>query len=43
LSMDGILSHSSEDTAQWTAAAMRGENPRPGSKVTTSQDAQAQA
>jgi len=31
--MDGILSHASEDAAQWIAAAMRGKAPKPGSKV----------
>lgn len=43
LSMDGILSRASEDTAQWIAAAMRGAAPRPGSKVTAAADAQAMA
>lgn len=38
LSMDGILSRASEDTAQWIAAAMRGEAPRPGVKVTPSEE-----
>ena len=43
LSMDGILSRASEDTAQWTAAAMRGEAPRPGSKPAAGPDAAAMA
>jgi integrase len=43
LSMEGILSTASEETAQWIAAALRGENPKPGSKVTTHQDAQTRA
>ena len=35
LSMDGILRNASEDAAQWIAAAMRGEAPKPGVKVVT--------
>jgi len=39
LSMDGILSTASEDAAQWIAAAMRGEKPKNGAKVTAPQGA----
>jgi hypothetical protein len=37
--MDGILSHASEDTAQWIAATMRGKAPKTGAKVVVDQDA----
>ena len=43
LSMDGILSNASEDASQWIAAAMRGENPKPGLKVKPVQDAKVMA
>jgi integrase len=33
LSMDGILANASKDAAQWIAAAMRGENPKVGVKL----------
>lgn len=32
---EGLLAQASEDTAQWIAAAMRGENPKVGVKVAT--------
>ncbi len=35
-SMDGILAQASQTTADWTAAAMAGENPRAGVKVVAS-------
>lgn len=33
----GLLAQASEDTAQWIAAAMRGENPKSGEKVSAEQ------
>ena len=41
LSMDGILRNASEDTAAWIAAALRGENPKSGQKVTPAEAKQA--
>ena len=43
LSMDGILANASEEAAQWIAAAMSGENPKPGSKVIAEQGAKVRA
>ena len=43
LSMDGILANASEDAAQWIEAAMRGENPKSGSKVTAEEGAKVRA
>ncbi len=39
MSMDGILRSASEDTAAWIASALRGENPKPGVKIVTTETA----
>ncbi|GLH74115.1 integrase [Geothrix limicola] len=41
LSMDGILRNASEDTSAWIAAALRGENPKSGTKILTAEAKQA--